>query len=160
MTLIAARHYRYAASLFTSILGRIDQSLTGAACINENFAWETLRQLAEVLHKLETYLFGPLLGRFAPDLECLFMVTGKSRRGRPGTAMTRHLQLADAKQSGKSWAQITVHSPGCDQKGGCDCRETTRKEVRQLIKYLQKLDSAWRDFWDLAYVEEHLSCPE
>jgi hypothetical protein len=157
---IAAHHYAYAASRFLYILGRIDQSLTGAFCINDNFAWETLRQLGEVLYRLETCLFGPLPRHFLSDLECLFMVTGRSRRGRPASARTRHLQLADSHESNVSWGKLTLHAPNCDRKGGCDCRETTRKESRRLIRYLQDLLLTSKDFEDLAYLEECLAGPE
>jgi hypothetical protein len=97
MTLIAVQQYARAANLFIYISERIDQALGRDLYIDENFAWGTLRQCGEVLHKLEPYLFGPLPSRLTSGLECLLMVTGKSRKGRRATAKKRHLQLADRK---------------------------------------------------------------
>jgi hypothetical protein len=157
MTRIAVQHYTYAANLFIYISGQIDQALSAGFLIDD-FGWESLRQLGEVLCKLETCLFGSLPRSSASDVECLFMVTGKSRRGRPATAMRRYLRLADRHECKESWGKLTLHSPCCDRKGGCDCRETTRREPRKLIKYLKDLpcDSRWVNFLDLALVVERL----
>jgi len=161
MTRIAVQHYKYAATLFIYISGRIDQALSAGFLVND-FAWESLRRLGEVLCKLEPYLFDPRTRHLSSDLECLFMVTDKSGRGRPAVAKRQHLQLADRHECKESWGKLTLHSPCCDRKGGCDCRETTRREPRKLIKYLQNLpfDSRWEDFFDLALLEERLYSPD
>jgi len=156
MELIAAQYYGDAVGIFTYISSRIDHALANGLYINESFAFGTLHQVGDIVHKLDSYLFDPQPAQLTADLECLFMVTGKSRRGRPATARRRHLQLADRHARNESWGDLTLHTPSCDRKGGCDCRETTRRDPRRVTKYLEHLVSHWDDFWDLAWVEERL----
>jgi hypothetical protein len=153
---LAARHYRLRACLFVRLLREIDKSLHGACEINECFAWKILRQVSRDLWKLDTCLFGELPVQAPSDLECAFMVLEKSWRGRPATQRQYFLALADRQKMGESWNKLTVHVPSCDRKGGCHCRDITRREPRRLIKYVESLDSKWEDFYDLAFIEENL----
>jgi hypothetical protein len=152
----AARHYLLRAYLFFRLNIEIDKSLRGVHEINQRFAWEMLKCISGDLCKLDACLFGKLPEELASDLECAFMVLNKSRRGRPASQQQYFLSLADRQKMGESWNELTVHAPTCDQKGGCDCRDTTRREPRRLIKYVESLDLKWEDFYDLAFIEENL----
>jgi hypothetical protein len=150
----ALRQYAFRAAIFARVYFEQEKALSSGSYINESFAWYLLEQIAPDLYTLESYLFGPLPSELTADLECLLMVLGKPRKGRPPTERTRFLRLADRQQEGESWNRLNLEV--CAQTGVRQIKETMRREPRRANKYITSLDSKWEDFFDLAYLEENL----